>query len=261
MNKTELTPELLNRLESYLDESMASEERELFRRQIESDPELEKWLETLRRVNTGLASLDYYAFKDLIAHTEKEWMRNRPGLHRLGYGLYLKGPTNRIVIPAAVAACILLLSVFIWKIRNESPPERIFSYYYARYMPDEMVRSDQPAAGRLESAVITYLIQGSAASLPEFRKIVNSDSIDRMAWFYMGLAELDQGRADSAVYAFNKIPSFWESDYAPHRDWYLAMAHLRLGNMEMAGNLFSDLASRSVYYAKRAKKICRLIRS
>ncbi len=247
-------------IEQYLEGSLSKEEKLAFEARAKSDKNLRNLISLHKEINESIADKDLLDLKTRLDKVSAEYFMSKdiPDTKRtriVGISRY-----NRLLRIAAIlilvaAAGIVLKYVLTGKAIND----QLYNDYYTRYEADVIMRSSDSDKSSLDHALLLYSDRNYNAAIKVLDGILEQDQHNYYAWFYRGLSCLEANSPAEAVRSFQSIPASWDSPYREHRNWYLALALLRNGNIKAASDAFKQISSENGYYAKKSKKVARKI--
>ncbi|MCO5248598.1 MAG: tetratricopeptide repeat protein [Chitinophagales bacterium] len=166
---------------------------------------------------------------------------------------------SRSLIVGMAAVVLLLLGIstrFLW---SEDPNVKLFNQYYkALSAPEDVFRGDQSSSQiplKAKQASEAYDELDYKKSVEFYTELLKENPNNAKYTLFLGLSYLNQGRYDDAILLFN--------DYTPQGvqydediQWYLALAHLRKGEIQTSRLLLQTIyQNRESYYANTAKEL------
>lgn len=248
-------------IEQYLDGTLGFEERRTLEERIAADRDLRNLIALHKEVDESIRDKDLSELKALIekisaehSSKEKPQIKNRRIFKTSGWQNYVIR-VAAILFVVAGAVCVLRYALL-----RDSNAQRLYQKYYTVYDADGISRSAQSDRQLFDNAIINYTQKDFAGALDKLNSIVQSEKDNHLAWFFRGLAFLETGAAAEAIQSFTAIPAAWSNPYSEHRDWYLALAYLRNGDMMEATEGFTRISVAKGYYAEKANKILRKLK-
>jgi len=239
-------------------------------------------METTRKIEAyldGTLEIEEYNKLEILANKDKE-ISDLIKLHKEVNDsirdtnlLTLRGKVHKIlserqVIPfrqiLRLVASILLLGglgiIFkIYLFHNQSG-KILFEKYYIRYEPDVVSRSSGIGVIDLNEALLQYESGNYTSCNQLLDSIIFNERGNYLALFYKGVTCLELKLPFDAINAFLKIPKYWKSPYAVHRDWYLALSLIEVGRENDAILLLRKLMDNNNFYSKKSYSIFQKIK-
>ena len=247
-------------IEKYLDGSLDENERQRVEEQAVNDHEFRDLMRLHREVDQSISDNELAAFRQAVTETETAYLQVAlPAMDSL------TGKHSQQWIPLLRIAAIIILIVGAvitigHLLTQKSGPEKIYARYYAAYEVDGTLRSSSSSVNPVTLAIADYSRGKYTEALEKLNGVVKADAGNNLAWFFRGLACLGTNDAAEAIKSFSMIPITWDSPCVEHRDWYLALAYLRVGEITEASRIFSVMLQNNGYYAKAAGDILKRLR-
>jgi hypothetical protein len=239
-------------IEAYLDGSLEKEKAEEIKARAENDVEFAELIRLHKEINESIRDNELNCLRQTltIISLDKEISNN---------GLVY--PLRRIFQIAAVFLFILVVgSMAVKWFSTRYSRSAIFEKFYIKYEPDVISRSGDYSRNNLENAQFLYQTGNYTECDKILNDIVSTDNQNYLAFFYLGLSKIELQKPNQAISDFLKIPPDWNSPYSIHRNWYLALCLIKVGEEKQARPLLKSLSIGEEYYSKRAKKILERIR-
>lgn len=234
-----LDPNDIALIEQYLDGDLSDEDAQLFEEKHASSPEFRDAVAFHRQLLGHLESQRKLALKSEL----REMMS------------HASAPSVINWKPFSIAASILLALGVIGVLRLQGPSssQKLFDQYFDPYPVLSVVRGDTPnglnplhiyAEGKYEQFIETVK-QGST----DVQYNVRTAQL-RLA---LGNAYLALAEPEEAIEELNGVLK--GQDYYPDAQWYLALAHLRLGAYDESKALLKGLIDQQTFYKSSARKL------
>ena len=153
----------------------------------------------------------------------------------------------RIGLTAAAAVIGILLLTFFWN--KPSQEQQLFTEYYQPYNASFTDRStdNQEQIAEAESA---YRAEDFESAITLLEKLIQQDSKDYRLQLALGNAYIQSDQLEKAENTFNQILSKGTSLFADQTTWYLALTHLKKGEIELSKKWLESLTQNEgqVYY-------------
>lgn len=248
-------------IERYLDGTLNDTERQAVEERAGHDSDFHELIRLHREVNDSIRDEDLFALRDLIRKVNAEYL-DTPGkdlqTQEKWHHPILSGVVFRIaalLIFAATAGVVLKLTLF-----KGTSSEKLYHRYYSVYESDVVVRSAKEEITGLTKAIRYYDLGKYAEALINLDDIIRRDRYDYLALLYRGLTCMETGNTDCAVKSFREIPDNWGSPFSEHRNWYLALALLKINNTEEAKDILQRIIAGKGYYSKHAHQIIKKLK-
>jgi hypothetical protein len=236
-------------IRKYLLNELSPEERNAFEQEMESDP-------FLREIMDGLE--EWLMNKDV---SEILFLENELGksIHR-----FVLRPKNKKTILLrtlryASATCILgALSFFAEHIcftKSTADTEKIFAYYFKPLThPDATVRGENKILDDTP-AIQAYEKEDYFTAVRHYEQLAMKDPKNIKNNLFLGISLLSTNQPGKAIDILNKVPPADAAEFNYDLQWYLALAYLKMKEIEKARSLFRQLCGNENYYRKPAKEI------
>ncbi len=247
-------------IEKYLDGTLKGEKLKAFIHQLQYDSELRELVALHREVNDSIREEDVIRFRDKLEkaylqfrRTEISSKKSIPGVQapRMKTALH-----KHMLLVAAGLTLLIILGVLFYGLRHrEYTFDKLYSMYYKPYLPDIIIRSDSDKADAMGEAILLYDRGSYSAAYNNLLGMVNEDSENYMARFYLGLSCMEQNKFEEAIIQFNSIIKNCRSTLIYHSQWYLALCYLKNNNTREAKDLLETIISGDTYYSKKAENL------
>ena len=160
----------------------------------------------------------------------------------------------------AAAAILLILPLAAWMYWNAQSEERLFARYFESYTSDYLAtRSSNPSKdlhhSLLEKAVERYQQKEYLQSIPLLEVYLEKVPENTIAAFHAGMACLEVGQTSKAI-QYLEVVRLNDAQYYEEASWYLALAHVQLGQEETARAILNDLLKiENGYYEKQVQEL------
>lgn len=234
-------------IEQYLANEMAPDEREAFRKEVRSNPELSRELKLSQSIDSALMKEDVLDLtKKLIAaiSANREIKQEVP---------VVQMHTRKWWYAAAslLVLCAVAATLFLQTSRNLSN-DALFSQYYTSENIVDQTRSDQ----NIVQAVIKFQQKDFARASGLFKEILDKDNSNIAVWFYYGISNIETKNYDNSIKAFKTIITQNDNLYIEHAEWYLGLCYLKNNQKDKAISQFTVVASNpDNFHRQEAKNI------
>jgi tetratricopeptide (TPR) repeat protein len=247
MEVKKMDMETTGKIEEYLEGALSERERLEMEALAARDASFSELLQMHREINESIRDNERVALQNTLVEISSSYKREHPaGIKRRVIGW----PAQKVKMMAGIAASlalIIMLGLFIGRFGGRERGDKLYDKFYQRYEPGMISRSSSGVSSMTE-ALIDYESSRYSLAFSRLSDLVHSDPENMLAKFFLGLTCLEMQNPEAAVDAFYTLPESWDSPYAIHRDWYLALALLKTGEEEKALALFVKLHQSAGFY-------------
>ncbi len=232
----ELSEDLFEQLEAYLDGTLPAAEREAFEARLTTDEALRQELATQRAMRRALS---VRGFQHQLQQARRRQEGTGSGIQTQRAGRVIRPrwglPAWQTYAVAASVAVVLLAGVWVWTGGFRSPAERAFDEFY---QPEAQSRGgcpqELPAFARyVERNYEAALLQASA----------QTDDSTRCLTYFQGLTYLALKRPSEAIARLTEATRSPERLIRIRAEWYLVMAYLQAGQPDTAKQVLLRIAT------------------
>lgn len=248
-------------IEQYLEGTLGDAARVEVEQRAERDEEFRELIRLHQEVNESIHDKEIQQLRDLLEKVSQEYIAsNDAGDSRLPGRFFRLFRHNALRIAAILIGC-LVAGYFLKLILFSPTPEVLYQRYYTRYEPDIASRAiPDGAVLPLNKALWKYHAGSYAEALVILDEILLLDHQNYLVWFYRGLVCLEMGDPEKAIRSFGSIPPNWQSLYNEHRNWYLALALLKVNQPSRSSEILQEIRRNGGYYARQADQLLRRLR-
>ena len=256
---------ITRKIEQYLDGTLNDEERITLEMQAGHDKRLSELIRLHKEVNDSIRDKDLHTLHDCLKRVSAGYFIST-GTSIISAEHDIVKQEHKLVRSVFFCIAAIVLIVFAAGIAlkllflNNVPAEKLYHQYYLPYKTDIICRSVSTDLDILNKAINLYGHEEYTNALSLLEDIIIKNENNFLALFYQGLAYLETTTPAKAIASFNKIPAIWNSPYAVHRDWYLALALLKTGNELAAIKILNNLKASGGFYAKEASRISKKLK-
>lgn len=237
----EMSPELMERMDSYLEGRMSSDERVVFEQDLISSEELSKLFEEHQSMILAVqASSVQKSLKDVIQKN-----RNTAPHSARKRKLYTTGMSI-----AAVA--MILLGAFFMLRPGADTTQQLFAQYYDTDpgLPTLMSGDGQV---QFQNAMTAYKQGDYADALERFKTITASESNDTLT-FYSSMCYLELEQVQESISLLGDIHP--ASAFYEKAQWYMALAHLQSKDFGQTRTVLKEIvANENHIFLESAKEL------
>jgi hypothetical protein len=239
-------------IEAYLDGSLDKDIAAEIEARAEMDSEFAELIRLHKEINESIRDNELHGLRNTLRKIAAE--RDTPDRE-------LPSLLRRIMQIAAAFLFIIIIGTIAirWFFPGYSGTS-IFNKFYVKYEPDVIIRSENHLSDGLGEAQFLYQTGNYVQCAGILDKILHDDKTNYLAFFYLGLTQIELQKPDEAISDFLKIPDDWNNPYSIHRNWYLALCLIKTGQVKLALPLLKRLSSGEEYYSDRSRRILEKIR-
>jgi anti-sigma factor RsiW len=124
-----------------------------------------------------------------------------------------------------------------------------------RGMSDDRGSHDVAGEDAVSSALALYQARDYRGALSALEERRDRPPRDPMVLFYAGVSRLALGHAREARQDLEQVALLGESEFRTPAEWYLALAHLRNGDIDAARSRFERIAEAGGFYRAQAQAL------
>ena len=236
-------------IDHYLSGQMTEAEQARFERQLQEDSTLKEALEMELAARQVVRTAGRAHLKSrLQTFDEAETTKTiRP---------FFRSPTFLMA-----ASLLVLLSVAIWLLRSDglpsTSPQALFETHFEPYRPPISERGENAGSSSWARGMEAYQAKNYNVAIPSLLTALSENQApDYLVQFYLGqsLLAMQPPDATTALAAFEEVLKE-ESLYQQAAKWYMALAHLHLGNRDVAIQILEELAATGDYKVEEVRGV------
>lgn len=243
----ERTPEIFEKIEAYLSNSLSTEDSIAFEQELTANTELQQEVEKHRIMHTILADQDTLAFKEkLISISAKIKQEETANTALL---------TNRFSL-FKIAASIVVLSgvgVLLWHIvytKNQTRDLDLYSAYYEPYPVEDIIRGK---VNKDAEKVVKHYNNGSYDSVVYTLEKHPGLKEHQALQIYLGNSYLNTNQEEKAAKEFKTITG--KGKYYEIAQWYLSLTYLKLNKSGKTKTLLKEIIQYNGAYKNKAHRL------
>jgi tetratricopeptide (TPR) repeat protein len=248
-------------IEKYLDGTLKGEKLKDFIHQLQRDSELQELVALHREVNDSIREEDISRFKNklnkaYLVFRRSEGSGEKATIHDIRSPGKKHTVPNRMLLVAAGITIIFIIGILFYKLGGKGHTgDKMYSMYYHPYVSDITVRSEAFKIDEIGNAILLYNKGRYKAAYDNFMHIVDANSENYLARFYLGLTCMELNRFDVAIRQFKNILDNCKSPVIYHAQWYLALCYLKTNNKREAEAILEAIISADTYYRIKAEEL------
>lgn len=252
-------------IDKYLLGGLEGKELEDFQRALESDPEFAADVKVQETIFQAATDKDAMQFQDMLAEIQAE----KDAEEKTAPSRIIRLPVRRLIAVAASIALLFLAGYFFFREQLvPSSPESLFATYFEAPRAEDfmdpaiissMARGEEgaglsPVELSLKEMADLYKDGQYVAALDKLEAINPEDLKNQPNFHYMaGVIYLVNDRPEESLSSFEKIGF----GYQDGKNWYEALALLKLNRAEEARSRLEALLGASNPWQKKAKRLLR----
>ena len=219
----------IDRVEKYIREEMSSEERVAFEADLKVNEALRTAYNFVRDTEKALDVTEYKRLKSVLGDSKRD---------RFGF--------KRWLAIAASIALVATVGYFIFG-GGQISTEELYNQYYEAYpnIVDPVNRSSEGV-----NSPYQLYEQGNLDEALDYFSVM---SLSDTTLFYKGQVHMSLGNYEKSVTAYKRLDS--TSTFYASSQWYLALAHLKLGEKKKAQDVLKHVIDEGSTYAIRAQEL------
>ena len=241
-------PEFIDR---YLDNDMSGPELNWFKKELDSNPELQAELNLQKDINEALSQGDILDLREKL-NAIHEMVDPEPESKRIKRTL-----TENWAGIAAASAVILVAIGFLLSIsiNPAQTAEELFDQHYEPYIVPTNYRSATDINNVFHMALVEYGNQDYEKALLLFEKVLIKDESRMDVTLLTGISNLEIENFQSANNSFKKVINHNDNLFIEQAEWYLALCYLKTGEQEKAHIQFGKIITDNSLYKEEAEDI------
>jgi tetratricopeptide (TPR) repeat protein len=221
-------------IEQYLADEMSASEKEAFKKELRSNPELSQELKLSQTIDSAISNEDIIDLrKKILIASESNKSISTPGK------IILMNTRKWWYAAASVIVLLAVSATLFLQTRNTITNDSLFSQYYNSENIIDQTRGDQ----NILEAVIKFQEKDFATASVLFKNIMDKDNSNIAVWFYYGIANIETKHYENSITAFNTIIKQNDNLYIEHAEWYLGLCYLKNNQKDKAIDQFMTVAS------------------
>ena len=244
----ELKQELIER---YLDGQMNDSEKAAFEAQLRSDTALAEAVALEQAARSLVVQAGREALRSRLNTFENEWQAARTAPKPV--------LLSRRRLFAVAAAVLALSAALVWFFVKPAPkPADLFAAHFQPYRAPSPERG-AAATDAWQRAAAAYAAGDYKIAAGLFNESLgDSTAIPYQCHFYLGVSLLAQQPPlpEAAVFSFDKTLKS-DNDYRQQAMWYKALALLKLGQQEAAGEVLNEIVRQDYFHRREAEEVLR----
>ena len=237
-----LSEQDLDLIESYLEGGLSPEEKSLVESKMADSPEFAQEVDFQRKV---LAQIQAERKSRMKAEMLTDFRQMK--------AVQAEEPVKRgVPWYWAAAAAIVLVGAFYFVVNNQPGPEALFDDYYQAYDGVVIARGEETA---LVNGINAYKNEDYEQALEVLLNVEHTDLPEGQRQLLIGNCYMNLDQPNKALASFGRIDDQVAVNILYNRDWYIALALLKSGDVANARQSLEQIATSSNIYASQAQAL------
>lgn len=217
-----ISQELLESIERYLNETMNLEELKTFEDKLNSDQAFKSQVED---VKTLLFGIEFQSLKEEL-NIFHESIINKEN----------EKPSSKVISlnfrKIAVAAVIIIAAGSFWFL-NQNSNNKLYANYFT---PDPGLATTMSETSNFEfyDAMVNYKQGDYKTAISKWEELYNIKPKNDTLNYFLGVAQMANKNEDKAISYLEKVTSLSDSNFKNEAYYYLGLAYLKNDNLELA---------------------------
>jgi len=225
MNKdSQITQELLEKVERYLNGTMEVSEKLQFENSMKEN---EMFRQQVEDIKTLLAGIETASLKEKMNEFHSQMGHDVP-VKNISYS----NRTNSRLFYAIAASAVILLGVF-WVFNPSNSNEKLYNEYFAvdPGLPTTMGTTDEFS---FYDGMVNYKREEYDEALTKWTQLLQQKNDNDTLNYFIGVAYLAKGKTEDALPYLKKVSEQKESIFLEDSHYYLGLSNLKSDNQELA---------------------------
>lgn len=234
-------------LEKYLEDELSPEEQNLFDAEVASDPGFAQQVRLHGRLNMALGNQ-----KEIKLEQSLRGIMDKDDL-----GSASRKTGRPLTFYLSIAAGFLLLATVGYFLFSGQPTNsELYKKFYFPYDASNELRSGQEVPKNLlDKAFDTYNEGQFDVAHTSFLTILKKFPKNSRARFFLGICQLELGKASKAIKSFQTVIADGNNLYLSQATWYKALGCLQLKDLDCSRQELTGIASQPGRYRESAGKL------
>lgn len=237
------------KIEQYLAGELEGAEKLEFEKQLKIDKGMLEELELRTKVDEAILESDIIELREALSFILSDERDKGQFLSRISFYWHMAA--------ALILMLIIVKFVFFTNQQNVNNNE-LFSKYYELYQPLQPVRGDLhniEMKNLYNQAIANYENKDYHSAEGLFKQIINVDSSDYMARFYLAMAQIEIQQDDEALKNLEFLILGSNHLFFEQSLWYTALIYLRQNDANKVKKILDSIVQNNYYNSKKAKRL------
>ncbi|MBP2831748.1 hypothetical protein J8281_06060 [Aquimarina sp. U1-2] len=238
----ERTPEIFEKIEAYLNNTLSQDEVLAFEKEIANTVELQNEVEKHRSLHQTLSDRDTLKFKEKLVTISKKIKKEEE--HSASQPFF----SSNWRIAASIVIILGIASFFWYTFDSQNRTQELYATYYQPFPAEDITRG-KPIT-ELQDVVSSYVNQNYTRVI---EALENKANINDQYKLYLGNSYMNTNTEQKAILLFESIPE--DSPYYENSRWYLLLTYLKLGKIQKMKPLLNAIIQYNGLYKKDAIRL------
>ncbi|WCO01076.1 tetratricopeptide repeat protein [Psychroserpens ponticola] len=227
---TNISQELLETVERYINQNMTSDELKTFEHKLESDSEFKVQVEDIKTLLFGIES---QSLKEKLNSFHEDIHKDKT--HNIRYLQFRK----------IAAAAVIILSIGSFWFFNQNSNDKLYANYF---YPDPGLPTTMSSTNNYKfyEAMVNYKQGDYQTAISKWELLQHSKPNNDTLNYFIGVAHLADKNEQSAISFLEEVTKNSNFPLANDAYYYLGLAYLKTGNIDIARrNLLNSNSDKS----------------
>jgi tetratricopeptide (TPR) repeat protein len=243
-----MKPEIIEKIEQYLNDEMPPQQRNDFELQLLSDEELRNNFELYRSINTTMSALPN---ENELRHTLQQMNEKY-----FADGAVVKNPPFKKWLAIAASFILIIAATFYFILINKPSAEKLYAEY-AQHTALNIQLRGSAADSLAQKAATAFNNKDYSNALPLLDKYLQQQPDDIQMKFATAISYLETGKYSEAQKIFTAIAS-GQTAYTDAAKWCLALTALKQNDFTGCRTNLNNILPSSAYAAKAKQLLNKL---
>ncbi len=235
------TPEIFEKIEGYLNNTLPKEELVAFEKEISNTPALKQEIEKHKSLHATLSDQDTLEFKEKLVKISTEIKKEETSSSF--FSPFWK-------IAASIVVIFSVGTLFWYTINNQDQTKELYAQYYEPFPVEDVSRGEDDNA--LQDVMKSYSNGDYSIVISKLEELPNTIKKD-LIHLYLGNSYLNTNQEEKAIGQFESIQK--NSQYYENARWYLALTYLKWGNPKKIKPILQEIIEYNGVYKENATQL------
>ncbi|KZS41002.1 hypothetical protein AWE51_23915 [Aquimarina aggregata] len=236
------TPQIFDKIESYIAGSLSKEELIAFEKEISLNPELSQEVEKHKSLHAALSDPDTIAFKKKLIKISAAIKEEETASSS-----FFSAPWKI----AASIIVILSIGALVWNYTGKTvDTQDLYLAYYTPFLTEDTTRGKTDT--QLQDIIENYNNKDYETVIGELEKLPNLDRKEKLQ-LYLGNSYLNTNQEEKAITVFEDFEK--DSKFYEVAKWYLSLTYLKLDKKNIVISVLDEIIAYDGIYKIRALQL------